>query len=517
MLELSFDFISKMYNHRNSYAEVFTIEELKAIHISSIFEDVIKDLIKKKKFILLTGNPGDGKTHLIRVQNDFLIKNDTFIELDINEVPDHSIFLKDLKTALLNNRPAIIAINEYPLYELLKNMDEDFPYKKEILEAKEHSIIYGDECKDYGNQKVAVIDLNNRNLLSYNALENAFSKLLNNITTCKICGEIEKCFHNQNLNALRHSEIQHRVIKLISLLGNIGNHAVMRDILGLIAFILTDGKKCTSVTDRYYDLLFKGNNSLFKEIESLNPSRFSHPIIDDQLWNGLIKDGWYLNSPSKIPNNIEDTDEAMEVFLSIKRKYFFEHKDGINLLSLYPKQLSDFLDLLRKANDDEVEILQKVILSINRFYNPKENENQKLYIWNNHSYESKKYLETIISNRSIPFQNMQVLVPKLPLYLKTLDYGPNHFILRVDATLSMDNFVDLKINFELFKMLMLIAEGYPPQILPKNHKFTIEKFMYKLSAKTNKNQTNEFIVRSVKNNNSRKIIIKDGKYLLKSR
>lgn len=506
-----------MYNNRNSYAEIFTSEELKAIHIPSNLEEVIKEQIKKKKFVLLTGNPGDGKTHLIRIQNDFLLKYDTFIELDINEVSDHKIFLNNLENALIDERPAIIAINEYPLYELLKNMNTEFPFKEEINEAKERSIIYGSECNDYSNQKVALIDLNNRNLLNPFTLKESFTKILSNELNCEICDKGNNCSHILNLTALRHPETQDRIIKLISLLGNIGNHAVMRDILGLIAFILTGGRKCAFLTEAYYDLLFSGQNSLFEDLNFLDPAKLSHPVIDELLWNGLVTEGWYLNQPQASPSNIEDANEAIELFISLKRKYFFEHENGNQLFSLYPKQLLNFLDLLKEANDEEIEVLQKIILSLNRFYNPKEKEDQKIYIWNNHSYESKKYPETIISNRSIPFQNMQILIPKLPLYLQSLDYAPNHFILRVNVTYKNQNYVDLKINFELYKMLMLMAEGHPPQILSKNHKFTIERFMYKLSAKTLNNQTNEFIVRSVKNNNVRKIIIKDGKYLLKSR
>lgn len=514
---MTFEFISKMYNNRNSYAEVFTKDELNSIHVSSNLEETLKDLVKKGKFILLTGNPGDGKTHLIRMQKSFLEKYNTFIELDINEVQNHKEFLMQLRNALINERPVVIAINEYPLYELLKSMEEDFPYKKEIVEIKNNNIIYGDECGDYSNQRVVIIDLNNRNLLNKVTLEEAFLKLIGNTSYCDHCDDADNCLHNQALTALKHPKIRERVIKLFSLIGNIGIHAVMRDILGAIAYILTEGKKCTLVENKYYDLLFNGNNSLFEAIRKLDPSKLSHPRIDEQLWYGLITDGWYLSPPSIIPNNIEDADEAIEAFISIKRKYFFEHENGERLFPLYPKQLLNFLDLITKASDEEIDVLQKIILSINRFYNPAEQENQKLFIWNSHSYEAKNYPDTILSNRSIPYQNMEILVPKLPLYLKALNYTPDHFLLRVNTNQIKKEYVDLVINYDLYKMLMLIAEGYPPQVLPNNNKFTIERFMYKLSASTKKNQTNEFIIRSIKHNSTRKIIIKDGKYLIKSR
>lgn len=514
---MNFEFISKMYNNRNSYAEVFTKDELKGIHVPSSLEDTIKEFIKRKKFILLTGNPGDGKTHLIRMQKKFLEKYNTFIELDINEVQNHNKFLDELKKALLAERPIIIAVNEYPLHELLKIMGDDYPFKHEIVKLKQNNIIYGDECDDYDNQKVVIIDLNNRNLLDKVTLEKAFLKLIENTSTCSICGDSEECAHNKSLYALSNKIVRNRIINMLSLLGNIGIHAVMRDILGLVSYVLTGGKACTYVDEDYYDLLFSGQNMLFTAIQELDPAKLSHPIIDEQLWNGLVTEGWLMSPPTIIPNNLEDSEESVEKFISIKRKYFFEHKDGELLSELYSKQLLEFLDLIKEANDDEIDVLQKMILSINRYYNPREQENQKLYVWNSHSYESRKYPDTIISNRSIPFQNMQILIPKMPSHLTTLNYTPNHFILRVETQQHKKEKVDLLVNYDLFKMLMLIADGYPPQILPNNHKFTIERFMYYLSASTNKNQTNEFIIRNIKQNNTRKIIIKDGKYLIKSR
>src|SRR5690606_1353355 len=124
---------------------------------------------------------------------------------------------------------------------------------------------YGSECEDNSTHKVIIIDLNTRNLLNPLTLKEGFTKILSNNLQCDTCNNGDFCIHSSNLNALRENEIQDRIVQLTSLLGNIGNHAVMRDILGLVAFTLTGGQKCHTLSEPYYDLLFMGENTLFNE------------------------------------------------------------------------------------------------------------------------------------------------------------------------------------------------------------------------------------------------------------
>ncbi|MED0673813.1 hypothetical protein P4S95_27065 [Aneurinibacillus aneurinilyticus] len=521
-MKLSLEFISKMYNNRNSYAEIFSEDELKVIHVASNLEQIIKDLVQKKKLILLTGNPGDGKTHLIRCLEDFLRKHDTFLELDINEVKDYQKFILELKAALDNNKPALIAVNEYPLHDLLQKLKNEFPYYEEINKLKKHTLVYSGEFQvDYSSLPVAIVDLNNRNLLNESILNQVFEQIIQNVSHCDSCDKAKQCVHLNNLSLISNDEIRQRITLLVSTIGNIGSHAVMRDILGFISYIITRGKKCSELdiqdfTNKYYNLMFNGNNSLFRDLLRLDPTKITSPSIDEALWNGELLSGWITKEDILIPKNVEDEDEALQQFKSMKRRYFFEHQEGYKLLELYPKELRNYLKLVRDSCDDQISTIQKLVLSINRYYNPLETENEKLFIWNSHSYEARAYPEVTISNSSFPIHNMKILVPKLPIYLKKMEYVPNHLILRVEENKSNEH-IDLTINFNLYRMLMLIAEGYPPQILPNNHKFTLNRFMSSLSSTRSRLQINEFTIRSIKNSVPRKILIKDNKYLMKHR
>ena len=59
-------FCKKLYNGKNCYSDHMSEEELGLIHISSNVENIILNLLKANKIVFLTGNPGDGKTFLIK-------------------------------------------------------------------------------------------------------------------------------------------------------------------------------------------------------------------------------------------------------------------------------------------------------------------------------------------------------------------------------------------------------------------------------------------------------------------
>lgn len=71
------DFVKKLYNGKNCYSDHMSEEELGLIHISSNVEDIILNLLKANKIVFLTGNPGDGKTFLIKKHEKEILELNT--------------------------------------------------------------------------------------------------------------------------------------------------------------------------------------------------------------------------------------------------------------------------------------------------------------------------------------------------------------------------------------------------------------------------------------------------------
>ncbi|MCK1994906.1 hypothetical protein GW626_01480 [Peribacillus muralis] len=515
-MSFNLDFIAKLYNNKNSYADVFTDDELEALHIQSGIEPLIKKYIEQKKQIFLTGNPGDGKTHLIKSLKPILNEYDAFVEQDANSIKDEEEFLCNLETAIGAGKPCIIAINEFPLLSLLQSLGERLPGFQQISSQREKGIIYNKGTEDL-IRDVVVIDLNNRNLLSIEMAQKTLNKLLENSISCEGSNKINCCPSPQNIIKLKHPIVQERLLLLIDKIGSIGMHIVMRDLLGFFAYIITSGKKCIFREDeefnknQYFNLVFNGTNQLFTSLSSFDPYHYTHPEIDEMLWNGDLKDGWLFENEYEVPENAID---PIETFKSIKRKFFFENKRGSELLSLIPTEYQGYYEILKDLYDKDEEVISRIISGINKFFNPDDQDYDKLKIWTTHKYELRTYPKVAVSNKYAYLYQVELLVPKLPSHLKDIEYVPDHFLFRVYK--SKDNsYVELRIDLSLYRVLTLVQKGYPSQLVPEQHQFKLFRFMNELTSLDSAIRTNDFIIRDMDNRSSFILKVNDVQFLSK--
>lgn len=84
------DFIKKLYNGKNCYSDHMNKDELGFLHISSGVEPLVSDMLDKHKLVFLTGNPGDGKTFIIKAIEPCIIRNNVFVKTDFNEVTNYA-------------------------------------------------------------------------------------------------------------------------------------------------------------------------------------------------------------------------------------------------------------------------------------------------------------------------------------------------------------------------------------------------------------------------------------------
>lgn len=158
------DFIKKLYNGKNCYSDHMNEDELGFLHIPSGVEQLVSNMLDKHKLVFLTGNPGDGKTYIIKAIEACIARNNAFVETDFNEVTRYDEVARAIVDLYKEKRPAVLAINEYPFLLLckeIKRIDPDI--LSEIMRAKKTAITY--EISE-PIKHIAVVDLNERNLLT---------------------------------------------------------------------------------------------------------------------------------------------------------------------------------------------------------------------------------------------------------------------------------------------------------------------------------------------------------------
>lgn len=208
------EFIKKLYNGKNCYSDHMSDEELNLLHITSNVEGLIKEMLSKGKIVFLTGNPGDGKTFVIKAVDSTIQKYDAYIQKDMNNILGYDDVVNDIIVCYKEHRPAIIAVNEYPFMQLCKHIKKSAPdIYKEIVMAKKSAITYSTSYPLTG--RIALIDLNERNLLD--ADRNLLGELIDKFIVL-LSDEAQYNKHLEyNIKALSIPEVKAQVLSLMRL------------------------------------------------------------------------------------------------------------------------------------------------------------------------------------------------------------------------------------------------------------------------------------------------------------
>ena len=100
--------VQNLYRALNACADHHTEDEIAQVHIETAVESFIKDRARDR-VVLVTGNPGDGKTHLLRQLADVLDKK-VEVCLDANEMDDGELAAK-IDGAFRRKRGGLVVAN----------------------------------------------------------------------------------------------------------------------------------------------------------------------------------------------------------------------------------------------------------------------------------------------------------------------------------------------------------------------------------------------------------------------
>lgn len=501
------EFVRKLYNGRNCYSDHMSDEEIKLIHLSSGVESIIREMLKKDKLVFLTGNPGDGKTFIIKALSNEISEQSAYVETDLNNVKDYSPVVSHIIQCYEEKRPAVIAVNEYPFIQLCKEIKrQSQKVYDEIMESKKSAIAYS--TSQALTNRVAVVDLNDRNLLGtdYGIMTSLINRIIELLKEDEV---VDRCL-KRNIQAMSQDNVRDQIALIFQLAAAECEHFAMRDILGAVAFMFTACTMDESEGMPYYTAIFKGTNDLLLSVQQYDPIYLTSPEIDEQLWNGEIKEGWLLDAPVKFPKDFTDVEEAVECFKNIKRQYYFENSEGKKLLELQPEEVFNCLNIFTNFESKKRKIKEGLIQSINKLFLPSLDDRKQLHIWTTHRYDMSQEATVAISSRTVDSSELEIFMPRPADWLKGLEYVPDHIILRPKGKETPELIMDL----DFLRTLDAVENGYPTGMLAPQYEQAAAMFLQKLfdNGLSEPNDDGEVLIASRTKGYKMNVYIQNGKY-----
>lgn len=398
-------------NHSKIYDEYmnkdtgfsFSVETKISNHLKQIFENTPHSVI-------ITGNAGDGKTHLCRIIHDTYAKENLIswpregildiaysggtirIVKDLSELQDSVIFreLKQLQTFIENNHSEniyyLIAANEGKLTKFLSKYNEELNILKELVSKRFYSY----------EENVKPLSLINLLDVTTSIYVDRLLELWNKGDKWEICSSCEKkndCIIYLNHTRISQERIRDRIVEHYRLLDYLGEHITMREMIIHMAYVITGGLTCRDILNSdykryvefsqkiYYENLFGFHAPeealtkmrALKVFRAFDPGDCSISAIDDFIINGdmnideglkeehhflfdnkdmdLLKNNFKVGLYMYRSQELNDSDDFINRWIKkLRRKLFFESKHSEisqRRLEMLPYRfLTDYQDIV---------------------------------------------------------------------------------------------------------------------------------------------------------------------------
>lgn len=474
-------FVRDFYRGSSGYADHIDSALLSKIHLETKLDKAIVDAVIAGKDIVLTGNPGDGKTHIIRMLKKKLegLERPAIIELDASTRSNQELFSK-WSEARKTTTPFVIAINAAVLYSLYQNYPDFEPVKVAYAQMS-NAVVFHGEAEPVDS--LVVFDLSKREVLTREILSQAIAKLTSPVhyEECSSCPMHETCEVHKNLRLLQNEVFQNRLFIIMERVSLQGYHTTLREMQSFIAYLIFGNRSCKKITETtgnseyaVANLIYSGKGGLFKAIKgALDPIAISHPIWDEKILSNDISPETWAEGCLVPAESIAFDNEAM--FQLRKRQFFFFNESGEELLNLLDDDVVHFQSFLQQ---DDKKCIKELIRKLNAFFGAVKPSNSELQIWSGHRYDNEPR-KVLISLGSIKSSGFRIGHPALLASMKSgIDMAANYIRLeRKDASS-----IFLKVDFDMYLLLTETERGVPVLFMESDLVKKVWRFIEQLQS-----------------------------------
>jgi hypothetical protein len=496
-----------------------TADDLERLDVPTSLESFLLERVGAGLSIVLTGNAGDGKTHLLRRLSSKLQQLGAEVNLDATAAMRRGSvesIVNGWRKALATHRPYCLAANEYPLHLLRSELRKSNASERlgeplcrvltEVARQCSHRLAYGNEsAAEDARENVLVVDLSLRNPLSSEFSGAALAKLLGDpaLTTLFRSGEDQN--FAWNFSRLSHPTVQARLLALFDRLVSRGCRCTIRELWIFLSRLLfgRDENGATSLlgpSKWYSERLFTGDTrfALASQLrQNADPAGLSHPHWDFRLEDsdGTLPGDWLVDGivPTLDRRELE-TARGADAFAALKRRFYFEHRDGDQAFALEPDDAGEFRDWLAEVREPDEVLRRELICSLNQCFCPKpfQGSADAFWLWIGHRFHEQPS-RCFLANQSIRASDLQICVPRLPRRIaNAFVYRPDHMAVQYQP--SADGKVcRLNVDFALWTTLRRLRDGFPRHLMAERDLNRVDAFLREIMD-TNPPQGRRFVV-----------------------
>ena len=493
----------------NAVSEGLSDDDYARLHLTTPLEDYLLEQTRERRSIVLTGNAGDGKTHLARtLQRRLAGDSERFVfEFDATAIMTSqdgvAPIIETWRRAINDRKSMVLAINQYPLHMLRPKLRSALPAVSDAIERQWRTRLHvepSDDSPDPNN--LLLVDLSLRNPLSQQFAKQVLNRMLESPAIRRYAASHADPNFSLNFRCLSHPEVQARLFRLFARVVSSGERATIRELWILCARLLVGtpsqagfpGSCQTWYSERLFerDPRFPLTGALCSVAD---PAQVSHPQIDRRLEDpgGTRAIDWLIDGePPDLPSSpvaavvatAQDRDRYWARFAARKRRFYFEHTDGgeERIFALDDSSHAYFHRMLQTDTHD-AEHLRVLIEAINRCYFPHDFDGMrdKLCLWIGHRLDEQP-TKSFVANECIPLGRLALKRPAPPAALRAnLEYVPDHLLLTLEAPgAGVTRELSLRIDPELFDTLWSIKGGLPRHLINPGEINRLDTFIDRL-------------------------------------